>query len=164
MTIFLRRQRRRIVRERHRKREETTKHDGRDDGRRESVILGSTSCSRKYVFIFNICPYYPSFCPFLFSQVEPNQSSKMFFYSRCLVVPTTQCSKKILKCLEKCLISVVFICPYHNRPHLFLSPAPKLKKYFYFLPIFLLKGNYSLPKVFAHQCIIHRPDNCSKEK
>jgi hypothetical protein len=30
--------------------------------------------------------------------------------------------------------------------------------------IFLLKGNYSLPKVFAHQCIIHCPDNCSKEK
>ncbi len=68
-------------RKREREREETTKHDRRDDGRRESVILGSTSCPRKYVFIFNICPYYPSFCPFLFSQVEPSQSSKVFFYS-----------------------------------------------------------------------------------
>ncbi len=62
-----------------REREEMTKHDGRDNGRRESVILGSTSCPRKYVLIFNICPYYPSFCPFLFSQVEPSQN--VFFYS-----------------------------------------------------------------------------------
>jgi hypothetical protein len=116
------------------------------------------------MFLFSTsAPTTPPFAHFYFPKLNQAKAQKCFFI-RCLVVPTTQCSKKILKCLEKCLISVVFICPYHDRPHLFFSPAPKLKKYFYFLPIFLLKGNYSLPKVFAHQCIIHRPDNCWKEK
>jgi hypothetical protein len=68
-------------RERERERKETTERNGRDDRQRESVILGPTSCPRKYVFIFIICPYYPSCCPFVFSQVEPSQSSKVIFYS-----------------------------------------------------------------------------------
>jgi hypothetical protein len=53
-------------------------------------------------------------------------------------VPMTQCSENFLECPEKYFISVVFICPYHNRPHLFFPQPRSSKKYFYFLPIFLL--------------------------
>jgi hypothetical protein len=70
-------------RERERERRERRRQCATEEttDKRERVILGPTSCPRKYIFIFIICPYYPSCCPFLFSQVEPSQSSKVIFYS-----------------------------------------------------------------------------------
>ncbi len=70
-------------RERERERRETTERNGSDDRRRERVILGPTSCPRKYVIIFIICPYYPSFCPFKNKIPRLNQAKaqKWFFYS-----------------------------------------------------------------------------------
>lgn len=67
--------------------------------------------------------------------VGQQPKAQKWSFTRCPVVPTTQCSENFLECPEKYFISVIFICPYHNCPDLFVfPPTPKLKKIFYSLP------------------------------
>ncbi len=102
------------------------------------VLSSPLACKNMFLFSSS-APTTPPSAHFYFPRLNPAKAQKWYF-TRCPVVPTTQCSENFLECPEKYFISVVFICPYHNRPHLFFSPAPKLKRIFYSLPQYLFKS------------------------
>jgi hypothetical protein len=144
-------------REGEREREETTERNWRDDRQSESVILGPTSCPRKYFKNFIICPYYPSCCPLkIIPRLNQAKAQKWFlvaalwgqqpkaqkwYFTRCALwgQQSNQCSEFFSK--EICFLPNICSKWFDSLPKCFFPP-----KYLIFCPNNWSKVFYSVPK------------------